>query len=1017
MAVQDIEVRFFDRLTNARLAFNPDDVTGVDWETLESGGVGQITIKLAKRFDDLTFAPIAGCLVEVIVWSDPLAVMGGLEPAPRARGILSLPEASLDLAESRTLTAYGLAEDMGHVRFDGQFIEPGGADVSVFASRVLDAYLQQRPWLRGRISSSINATGIVRESVESSGTCRDALKLLENQGPGLIVWGWRVNSTDGSDEFVFQAKQGTIAHQFFVGDNVKRLSRPEDLAKVINAAKFIGGQSDTPNLLGAVVDNNTGFERADIAGATDHLPGSPIGNLLKDGGMESRYTHWGTSGGAAFKSSSLSEGPARSGSNMAELDNSGETIYQLRSDSADALIAGRTIVFSTWCRREHQTDTRTATMWVEFFGSGGSLGTSASVPLTPTSAGYWQEVRGSIVVPAGVTSWRFNVQAGGGTGGILIDDASVFYLGQLKPRGWETYTYGTASFQVVDPLYTSEFWGGGKYGRSCLRIACTSADTDGQDCGIRPAKNAKFAVSGGQTLLIALRARRTPGSTATPSKLWIEVKDSRSTETHASFPTGAIIDTWRLFWYSWTAPGNVDSAELHIVFRGSTDILLDAIQVRDASSGTPLTVSGSAATDYTDADPARLEYITSANWERYIKASEVCTAGSPGALSEGLLDLREATISNDTLRRWDAATQGWIKAYFDSTAPLPDLPRLEVAAEWDRIIDPLAGAKIRISELAIDLADEYPARARYTWAPSSQLALSIELGLRRPDLALSMNAAIISSGGLLFFGPGSANGGGGSVAAGGYPSAGAGTGGTSLSLPLSIAQGGTASTSAGAARTALGITPANIGAAASSHTHTASEVTDFAEAVDDRVGSLLVAGSNVTLTYNDAGNALTIAATTGGSSSYQMALTLLADKDVLSLTSLSTGRSELAGATHRRAWLDLSDMNTTRISAVIASPSGVTGTLFVEYSTDSGSTWHPLVTSDGACVSVASAGTKRSGWNSLVSGAKADVMLRPELRIDSSSSGSFALGLLVIEFRTASGVTSTADDGALEAGS
>lgn len=41
----------------------------------------------------------------------------------------------------------------------------------------------------------------------------------------------------------------------------------------------------------------------------------------------------------------------------------------------------------------------------------------------------------------------------------------------------------------------------------------------------------------------------------------------------------------------------------------------------------------------------------------------------------------------------------------------------------------------------------------------------------------------------------------------------------SLSKPLTIASGGTGATSAAAARTALGITPANIGAAASSHTH------------------------------------------------------------------------------------------------------------------------------------------------------------------------------------------------------
>jgi hypothetical protein len=39
---------------------------------------------------------------------------------------------------------------------------------------------------------------------------------------------------------------------------------------------------------------------------------------------------------------------------------------------------------------------------------------------------------------------------------------------------------------------------------------------------------------------------------------------------------------------------------------------------------------------------------------------------------------------------------------------------------------------------------------------------------------------------------------------------------------------------------------------------------DFTEAVDDEVSSLLVAGTNITITYNDAANTLTIASTAGG---------------------------------------------------------------------------------------------------------------------------------------------------------
>lgn len=53
------------------------------------------------------------------------------------------------------------------------------------------------------------------------------------------------------------------------------------------------------------------------------------------------------------------------------------------------------------------------------------------------------------------------------------------------------------------------------------------------------------------------------------------------------------------------------------------------------------------------------------------------------------------------------------------------------------------------------------------------------------------------------------------------------------------------------------------GKAASVHTHVASDVTDFSEAVDDRVAALLVAGTNITLTYSDVANTLTVDATGG----------------------------------------------------------------------------------------------------------------------------------------------------------
>jgi hypothetical protein len=56
------------------------------------------------------------------------------------------------------------------------------------------------------------------------------------------------------------------------------------------------------------------------------------------------------------------------------------------------------------------------------------------------------------------------------------------------------------------------------------------------------------------------------------------------------------------------------------------------------------------------------------------------------------------------------------------------------------------------------------------------------------------------------------------------------------------------------------------GKANSSHNHTTTDITGFGEAVDDEVASLLVAGTNISITYNDAANTLTIANTASGGS-------------------------------------------------------------------------------------------------------------------------------------------------------
>jgi hypothetical protein len=63
-----------------------------------------------------------------------------------------------------------------------------------------------------------------------------------------------------------------------------------------------------------------------------------------------------------------------------------------------------------------------------------------------------------------------------------------------------------------------------------------------------------------------------------------------------------------------------------------------------------------------------------------------------------------------------------------------------------------------------------------------------------------------------------------------------------------------------------GLQTALDGKAVTGHVHIAANVTDFSEAVDDRVAALLVQGSGITLTYDDSANTITVSATGGGGS-------------------------------------------------------------------------------------------------------------------------------------------------------
>lgn len=120
--------------------------------------------------------------------------------------------------------------------------------------------------------------------------------------------------------------------------------------------------------------------------------------------------------------------------------------------------------------------------------------------------------------------------------------------------------------------------------------------------------------------------------------------------------------------------------------------------------------------------------------------------------------------------------------------------------------------------------------------------------------------------------------------------------------------------------------------ARANHTGTqlASTVSDFSEAVDDRVGALLVAGTNVTLNYNDGAGTLTITAATGAPSADSVTnihLANMATATIKGRATAGTGDPEDLTAAQTRTLLNVADGATANSSdATLLARANHTGT-------------------------------------------------------------------------------------------
>lgn len=86
------------------------------------------------------------------------------------------------------------------------------------------------------------------------------------------------------------------------------------------------------------------------------------------------------------------------------------------------------------------------------------------------------------------------------------------------------------------------------------------------------------------------------------------------------------------------------------------------------------------------------------------------------------------------------------------------------------------------------------------------------------------------------------------------------------------------------------------GKAATSHAHATSDITSLAEYIRDTIGATLVAGSNVSVTVDDAGDTITIASTGGGGLTQEQVEDFLGTSTLVGGTNVTVTYNDTAGS-------------------------------------------------------------------------------------------------------------------------
>lgn len=791
------EIRFYNTAATERRLLSKETATASGrWKTKRYGGYSDADFTLAGDQLFLTESDSAGGIqpirendrVRVVVIradrTEQLRWSGKVRSVKRVKGNAGQPD-------NLQIQCTGVFADISEVPVNGRFISPYPVDVSqAFASFAFVEAVEAYPELVVDIANA--NVGVTTQAEDAfNKNLGSTLAGLSERFSGLVVYGCDEVSANLGDRvidrlylrnvssltdptYTFDVPGGFNGALFDMADGGK------DVIRLANILTITGTDPLYPNYLGEACNGNCGFERPVFGD-------SVTSGLLTDDSFEQVIlASWSLSGGATRKVGSIEGIPARTGDRYIELDGVGEAVTRTITTT---LTAGQSLVVGIHARRETSATGGSIRIRVQFKNGGADVGAAQDLTFSPETV-YWQPYSHQVTVPSGtLTGFEFSYTATviPGATGINIDDAFA-YLAFLRQDGWNLVVEGTAVRNSRDFAHFADK----TQGRYSVKIDVTASDSDGNDAYFTT--QGKFRVTPGAVIEFGCDIRAWDGTTNGKLRLDLRFYKADGSEVSGSgdlldFGAGTINSTWRQIANAATVPNDAALCQVRVTFRGNSQVYLDRMYVRDTAAPT---VNGER--EWIDAGPYRIQIDT--DDDAFISKPYHDSIATYGRRYEQIQS--DAVVDRATAY---AVAQG----YFDTYA-LP-LARPQVKIQ-DIDITFQCGQTVRLAGSAGQWLSGEPNPGEPSRAfPIAEIEESVDSAgkittLLSLEIEPPSDVATISR---IFDKRRRATTGGGVASLAGSPVGGGSGTSQSLSLPVSVANGGTAATTAGDARTNLGL--------------------------------------------------------------------------------------------------------------------------------------------------------------------------------------------------------------------